>query len=393
MAPERDAPRSSPPTFSVAFCFIPPSQDVIFSRRAAAPSLTDLGPFFVCARVIKSCLQAVVTQVGALLWLINSGTKIVRNASAIRLTLARRPFARLIQDTRLGLTCRRNELHTFLVNQSRGTGLAKVLVSGVGALAIVLCATGVATAGKVLRIGDSVVKWPSAVAGPTVITFAMPTSRFSVAGTRKTLSRDNCGSMQPFSHIIKNSPAISQAKARGALRAAFSAWEKIANISFKEVTDVGKANIIVGASVAHHGRAFANLSYTVQSSGKRMGHATASNALGGSGMRPSARSSIVGRSGKLINIEQAYICLSPSKRWKIAFDGNLKVYDLRYTFTHEIGHAIGLDHPGKTGAVMGYGYDERVQEFQKSDIAAVRFLYGPRRLTDAVADLPVRPRK
>jgi hypothetical protein len=83
------------------------------------------------------------------------------------------------------------------------------------------------------------------------------------------------------------------------------------------------------------------------------------------------------RSG-FVAIEQAYVCLSPRSRWKIGFDGNLDIYDLRYTFTHEIGHAIGLDHPGKSGSLMAYRYDERVHKLTPTDISAVQKLYGSR---------------
>ena len=62
---------------------------------------------------------------------------------------------------------------------------------------------------------------------------------------------------------------------------------------------------------------------------------------------------------------------------KVGFDGNLNVYDLRYTLMHEIGHAIGLDHPGSSGSIMGYRYDERVRQLQASDISAAQRLYGP----------------
>jgi len=71
------------------------------------------------------------------------------------------------------------------------------------------------------------------------------------------------------------------------------------------------------------------------------------------------------------------LLLNPKEPWKIGFDGNLGVYDLRYTFMHEIGHAIGLDHPGSSGAIMGFRYDEQVRELQPSDIAAAQLLYGP----------------
>jgi predicted Zn-dependent protease len=77
-----------------------------------------------------------------------------------------------------------------------------------------------------------------------------------------------------------------------------------------------------------------------------------------------------------VPIDQAYVCLNPKSRWKTGFDGNLDVYDLRHTFTHEVGHAIGLDHPDSTGAVMAFRYDERVRDLQPSDIAGVQRLYG-----------------
>jgi hypothetical protein len=52
------------------------------------------------------------------------------------------------------------------------------------------------------------------------------------------------------------------------------------------------------------------------------------------------------------------------------------VYDLRYTLTHEIGHAIGLDHPGTTSQVMSYRYEERFATLQPGDIRGAAALYG-----------------
>src|SRR5690606_1561780 len=58
-------------------------------------------------------------------------------------------------------------------------------------------------------------------------------------------------------------------------------------------------------------------------------------------------------------------------------DGNLDVYDLRYTIAHEIGHAIGLDHPGPAGQLMSYRYDEKQTGPQPGDINGAAMLYGP----------------
>ena len=78
------------------------------------------------------------------------------------------------------------------------------------------------------------------------------------------------------------------------------------------------------------------------------------------------------------SIRQSLVCLNSEKPWKAGFDGNLEVYDLRHTFTHEIGHAIGLDHPGPTGALMGFRYTEAARGLMAGDIEAVRMLYGKR---------------
>lgn len=256
--------------------------------------------------------------------------------------------------------------------------MKRAIISSGGALVILLCAAQIAAAGELLRLGNSIIAWPPAESGPTVITYALLTGPFSVAPTRKTLSADNCGSMTAFFEIVAKSDAVSVAAARHELRAAFSAWEGVANISFKEVADLNAANIVVGASVARRGRAFANVSY-IGHDASRFDKAGVGNALGATRPSRPVRSLQADHSSKPVTIERAYICLNPGVRWKIGFDGNLKVYDLRYTLIHEIGHGIGLDHPGKSGAIMGYRYDERVRGFQPSDLAAVHLLYGPRR--------------
>jgi hypothetical protein len=73
------------------------------------------------------------------------------------------------------------------------------------------------------------------------------------------------------------------------------------------------------------------------------------------------------------------MCLSPEERWKIGFDGDLDVYDLRYALLHEIGHAIGLDHPALAGQLMDFRYLERFRAPQTGDILGAVALYGPSR--------------
>lgn len=81
----------------------------------------------------------------------------------------------------------------------------------------------------------------------------------------------------------------------------------------------------------------------------------------------------------MTEIERSVVCLNPAVRWKIGFDGNVDVYDLRYTVAHEIGHAIGLDHPRPSGVLMSYSYDERFRDLQRCDAEGAIALYGLRK--------------
>ena len=78
------------------------------------------------------------------------------------------------------------------------------------------------------------------------------------------------------------------------------------------------------------------------------------------------------------HFEGRSICLNPTKRWKIGFDGDISTYDLRYTIAHEIGHAIGLDHPNGPGQIMGYRYEERFRQLQAGDVQGAMLIYGGR---------------
>jgi hypothetical protein len=228
-----------------------------------------------------------------------------------------------------------------------------------------------ASAGTLLKVNGHILKWlPQSPGATTIITYAVLKGPYTLPGGKRILSPDNCSSMHAFDGIVSSSPGIPADMAERELRAAFAVWEAAANVTFVEVSDPLQANIVVGAQEFPAGRAFTNLSYL-----SSHGIQPVEKALGGPG--PSAEAFDTEANGTVSGIEQSYVCLNPNMRWKTGFDGDLAVYDLRHTFTHEIGHAIGLDHPGSTGAIMAYRYDEHVQELQPSDIAAVQRLYGP----------------
>ncbi|MHA7810451.1 MAG: matrixin family metalloprotease [Marinobacter adhaerens] len=156
----------------------------------------------------------------------------------------------------------------------------------------------------------------------------------------------NCGVLAPMKALSgQDLPFETLVKETAA---AFLVWERAADISFHHVADTRSADIILGAQGQPRRRAFANVTYAP-------------------GERDGVRA-----------IDQALICLNPEQKWKVGFGGDPEIYDIRHTLIHEIGHAIGLDHPGPSGQVMGFRYTENFPELQPGDLRGIRHLYGHR---------------
>jgi hypothetical protein len=170
-------------------------------------------------------------------------------------------------------------------------------------------------------------------------------------------SARNCSAMGPLDDLLAKS-GIAPDVFEGELTAALKVWEKAANISFSPV-DPAKADILIGAQTKPMGYAFANVNYD--------------RSEAGTGPRSLVRS---------------LVCMNPERRWKVGFDGDLDVYDLRYTLIHELGHAIGLDHPAIDGQLMAYKYGEKFRVLQAGDIAGIEKLYGPSGARDASLPKP-----
>lgn len=224
-------------------------------------------------------------------------------------------------------------------------------------MGLILVPRGYAFEGfQLLRLDGNRVKWgvPVLGTGATVsYAFIAEPSAFP-----KSL---NCGEMTSLDELRERS-GISSAEMRREVRAAFAMWERAANIEFVENDEPATAQILIGAQAKPRWSAFANVVY-----------------------RRSDESAIG-------TIDRSLICLNPSKRWKIGFSGDPKVYDLRYTIAHEIGHAIGLDHPGPSGQLMSFKYLEMFRELQPGDVAGAVALYGlrPSRLTTVATDSGAR---
>lgn len=243
--------------------------------------------------------------------------------------------------------------------------MKRSILAGCIALASMLAAAGVhagesarrvAPEFRLLELGGGKVRWTMPAAGlPVRVTYAFLTRPVQFPGAR------NCDAMLPPDAALRPSQ-ISLNDFRREVRAAFSAWEQAANIVFEETTSTADAGILIGADAKSRGRAFTNVALREKTAG--------------GGGRPETTPGMG-------SIQQSLICLNPDQRWKIGFDGDLDIYDLRFTITHEIGHAIGLDHPSPEGQLMSFRYVEKGRDLQPGDIAGAAALYGRKGMAPA----------
>ena len=198
-----------------------------------------------------------------------------------------------------------------------------------------------------LVLDGTLVRWQGTTLGkPATVRYRL------VDRTIARPAAQNCKGLQPFDRLLSGS-AISAEALTASLRRALLRWERVADITFVEARSEEEADLLLGEQVEPEGRAFASIDKGP------------------------------GRSDGVQQIQRAFVCLNPVQSWKIGFDGDLSVYDLVHTLTHEVGHVIGLDHPRGTGHVMSRRYDESALGLSQGDIAGAVALYGPPRAVQA----------
>jgi hypothetical protein len=205
---------------------------------------------------------------------------------------------------------------------------------------------GVAGAGdayRLLRLDGGFLKWGAPALGTgATISYAVAVAGHDDAGAR------NCRKLAPLAPMLAAAKVPMSAFVRE-LEAALAMWEAAADLRFVPAKTLAKADILIGAQGVPRGRAFANVEFDDD------------------------------RNFETHRLRQSLVCLNPASPWKVGFGGNAGAYDLRYVLAHEIGHAIGLDHPGaERGQLMSFRYDEDRRELSPGDIAGVQRLYGPR---------------
>lgn len=194
---------------------------------------------------------------------------------------------------------------------------------------------------RLLELDGYKVKWGEQILGVGAsISYAFADETLEFKNAR------NCGVLAPMERLAGQDLPLETLRLETA--AAFRVWERAADLSFHEVANARDADIIIGAQGQPRSRAFANVSY-----------------------RPGEREGVRA-------IDQSLVCLNPEEKWKVGFGGDTDIYDIRYTLIHEIGHAIGLDHPGPSGQVMGFRYTEAFPGLQPGDLSGIRRLYGHR---------------
>ena len=197
---------------------------------------------------------------------------------------------------------------------------------------------------QLLRIAGQPVSWRLPDKGHLELTYAIVQDEVAFDGAV------NCGRMHSFHDLLKAS-GLNEGDLTRALEQAFARWQSVINVTFVAATPGETPQIVLGAQSSPIGTAFTNVRLLQSDS--------------------STRTQIVGGA----------ICLNPERHWKVGFDGNLSSFDLEHVFTHEIGHILGLDHPGARGHVMAFRYLETNTALSEGDIAGAVHIYGPRSQT------------
>jgi hypothetical protein len=215
-----------------------------------------------------------------------------------------------------------------------------------GAAMAVVAAGSVALAGdfRLLMLGERYVKWGTPNFGaPAEVTYGFADRRYEYADAI------NCGVIGPIDELLRASKLTRQQFIDN-VRGAFSMWQSAANVSFRYTENAAQAQILIGAQGNPRGIAFANVWHD------------------GSG-----------HNNRIATITQATVCLNPQITWKNNSDGKPDSYHLRHVIAHEVGHTIGLDHPGRTGQLMGYRYSDDTSRLGLGDVEGAVTLYGPAR--------------
>lgn len=180
-------------------------------------------------------------------------------------------------------------------------------------------------------------KWGSPVFGTGA------TVTWSYMGSGVDCSADGGGSCSSFASFM---PAGFEAS----VNAAFAAWAAVADLTFVQVADGGEAFNAPGTS-----------------GDIRLGGHVFDGAFGvlAHGYYPPVNG----------DTAAGDIHFDSDEDWKLGWGGGgFNVYQV---LTHELGHALGLDHSDVPDSLMNPYYTEDFMGPQADDIAGMQYIYGP----------------
>ena len=245
------------------------------------------------------------------------------------------------------------------VQSARHPPVCRRVQTIVAAAALILCAAvQVASAAdfRLLELDGTYIKWgtPHFNTGATV-SYALLT------GDRRDPSAINCKEMTGLDGLLGRA-GLHMATFGERLNSALSMWNAAADITFVPAASAATADIVIGAQAVPRGIAYTNIEH-----------------------EPVPGSRFAG-------LGQATICLNPMVAWRARGEGDGKTYELSRVLAHELGHAVGLDHPGPHGELMAYRYQDNLDALTEGDIAGIVTLYGvPASESAAVSRSPASP--
>jgi predicted Zn-dependent protease len=214
----------------------------------------------------------------------------------------------------------------------------------IAAVAVLASSSVIAGDFELLKLDGAYVKWGS----PSFGTGAVVSYGYVVDPVEFPQAQ-NCGTMVSPTALTETS-GMTFAAFDAAVRDAFAQWAAVADLQFRRVDDPAKADVLIGAQAHPKGIAYANVVPSETSAGEGGARVTA--------------------------MRQAMVCFNPALTWSAVEDGPGR--DLFLVAGHEIGHTLGLDHPGARGTRMAFKEGFVSRNLEDSDIRAAQTLYGPK---------------
>lgn len=199
---------------------------------------------------------------------------------------------------------------------------------------------------RLLQIDGHDLKWGEPVLGKgATITYAVVNGSSAIRGNVNCL---HVGAIEP---LLTRSKVTRQAFDRE-LKGALAMWQSVANVQFRSTKQPRAADIVFASEIASQGIAYADVAFDAK------------------------------EPGTVSRLKKGIVCLNPNVRWTAghsdSHSGVSEEYRLRYTLAHEIGHVLGLDHPGPEGELMSFEYGSKFDGLKQGDIAGIGMLYGRR---------------